>query len=457
MRNIFLLLVMLFACYAGSLQAQMFGSPTEIYNRNGVRVSIAFRTSQNSCDQGGKTHKYRFNIEGNLHSYKKELKVTIKYLNCQNREIVQTTLIDIGTGGSVGINESGDYTLTGDISEKEVKAEDNSAPQQTAQPVYRPNPTPNPTTTYNPPSTQPSLTTVNVAKRKKYIGMNVAIGAGFDFGSRPMVATYRSTSNQTSSLTGFTETFNSTSQKLINPAATGLRGDFMFHPLHRSWLHLGVFVGGAYGISPAMLGGGTVKSKSTDVQGTFIDKTKYNYHKFDVGVDYAIGGRGFKFLIRYINSFQEHNYSFVRNLSYTSFEPSLGSSTLRTDVIEETGFAGLRRETFQLGFRISGKRGAKIGRNKRSAPAEVDMFYNISRDNRWSWKDKSARSAAKSDEIQFLGGGMTINIGRLIYISGEFAYQPIKPSKLSSEIVPPKKSKNLYTQFTLAYNFSHSF
>ena len=119
---VFIVLLLVGFLWGNNALAQGYSAWSEIYNRNGTKVSISFRTSTNSCDPSGKTNKYRFNIEGALQSGKKELLVTIKYQNCSKADSKEQKYIDIGTqGGAIGINESIGYTLTGDISERTVR------------------------------------------------------------------------------------------------------------------------------------------------------------------------------------------------------------------------------------------------------------------------------------------------------------------------------------------------
>ncbi len=441
-----LLFIAGFIAFTNHAFAQGYSAWSEIYNKNGTKVSISFRISTTSCDQGGKTNKYRFNIEGNLPYGKKELQVTIKYINCQKNDAKEVKLIDIGsTGGAIGINESIDFVLTGDISERSVRAEENNPPP------------PPPTTTYNnnnsssgnsKSSSSGTSYSSSTKKYKKYIGMRFGLNVGLDMGSRPMIANYLVSSTQTQ---GFAPpiTFTGSGQKLVNPFGTGFRGDIMFHPLYRANIHLGLFVGGAYGGSVGMINGGTWKSESD--AGKFTDAIDYKYSKFDFGLDFAVGWTGFKYLVRYSNSLQQHNFKYTRTASYVSTDLSS-----RNEVIEDLADFGVRRETITLGFRINGKKGAKMGKKgQRSAPAVVDLFWNLSRDNPWSWSNLNITSTTKNWQVA--GGGLTINIGKIIYIGGEFAVPVFKSANLPAEVVAPSKSKNVYTQFTIGYNFTKNF
>ncbi|MBX2902749.1 MAG: hypothetical protein KF872_04260 [Chitinophagales bacterium] len=441
---VFIVLLLVSFLWGNNALAQGYSAWSEIYNRNGTKVSISFRTSTNSCDPSGKTNKYRFNIEGALQSGKKELLVTIKYQNCSKADSKEQKYIDIGTqGGAVGINESIDYTLTGDISERTVKAEEKQ--------TYVPPP---PTTTYSQPSNSSSGSSSSYSssssssskKYKKFLGMRFGLNVGFDIGSRPMVVNFTTTSTQT--IGSGSNTFLGSGQKLVNPFGMGFRGDIMFHPLYRSNIHLGVIVGGAYGGSVAMINGGTWKT-SNDA-GSFEDKINYKYSKFDFGIDFAIGWTSFKYLIKYMNSLQMHDFNYTRTSNYTGSDLHK-----RVESIQDFGVYQTRRDVITMGFRINGKRGARMGRSKRSAPAVVDLYWNISRDNPWNWS--SGDILAQSKDWQLYGFGLAINIGRIIYISGDMGLNTVASSKLPTEVITPAKTKNFYSQITLAYNFTHSF
>jgi|GEM_PF-3822221 len=433
-----------------SAVAQGYSAWSEIYNKNGTKVSISFRTSTTSCDQGGKTNKYRFNIEGNLPYGKKELQVTIKYINCSKNDSKEIKLIDIGsTGGAIGINESIDYVLTGDISERTVRAEEKNLPPPptpTSSPSYS-----NSSSSGSSSSSSSSYSSSSSKKYKKYLGMRFGLNVGFDMGSRPMIADVTVSSTQTPAGSPNSTTFTGGGQKLVNPFGTGFRGDIMFHPLYRANIHLGVFVGGAYGGSVGMINGGTWKSTSDAGNGKFTDVIDYKYSKFDFGVDFAIGWTAFKYLVRYSNSLQQHNFMYKRTASYVSTDLSS-----RNEVIEDIADFGTRRETITLGFRINGKKGAKMGKKgRRSAPAVVDLFWNISRDNPWSWSNPNITASTKNWQV--IGAGLSINIGKIIYISGEFATPTFKTANLPAVIVAPSKIKNVYTQFSIGYNFTKGF
>jgi hypothetical protein len=447
-------LPIIFFIFSISSFAQGWSSWEEIYNKGGTKVSIAFRNSNNSCDQGGKTIKYRFNIEGFLQSSKKEILVTIKYQNCQKIDVREKKILDISNAGGlmIGINEGMDYTLTGDISEKSVRAEEQQA--------YVPPPPPpstTPSTTYNnstnsssSSSSSSSYSSSNYSsssskRSKRFIGMRFGLNIGLDMGSRPMIANF--TTQSTQSIAGSSTTFSGAGQKLVNPFGMGFRGDIMFHPLYRSNIHLGLVLGGAYGGSVAMINGGTWKTDND--AGNFEDKINYKYYKFDFGVDFAVGWTSFKYLVRYMNSLQHHDFNYTRISVYNN------DLHQRNEIIQDFGVYQTRRDVISLGFRINGKRGAKMGRYKRSAPAVVDMYWNISRDNPFNWSNVDL--LAQSKDWQLYGFGLTVNIGRIIYISTDMGLNTIPNAKLPTEVVTPSKTKNFYSQITLAYNFTHSF
>jgi len=443
-----LLFIVGFIAFANHNFAQGYSAWSEVYNRNGTKVSISFRTSSTSCDQGGKTNKYRFNIEGNLPYGKKELLVTIKYINCQKNDAKEVKLLDIGTsGGAIGINENIDYVLTGDISERTVKAEENNPPPPP--PSSSPSYSSASSTSSSSSSSSYSSSSSSSRKYKKFLGMRFGVNVGIDMGSRPMIANFTVNSTQSGSLGS--NSFTGGGQKLVNPFGTGFRGDIMFHPLYRSNIHLGLFVGGAYGGSVAMINGGTWKSTSDAGDGKFTDVFDYKYSKFDFGIDFAVGWTAFKYLVRYSNSLQQHNFKYTRTSNYVGTD-----LTTRSEVIEDIADFGVRRETITLGFRINGKKGAKMGKKgQRSAPAVVDLFWNISRDNPWSWSSMDITASTKNWQV--IGAGLSINIGKIIYIGGEFAVPVFKSANLPAEVITPSKSKNVYTQFTVGYNFTKGF
>jgi len=82
----------------------------KLYSDNQITVEIKFKIRDNSCSQGGKNSKYKYNITGTLYSSEKYVFWKMKYKACNNLTVVKQNQIVIGGSNAVtGIIESMDY------------------------------------------------------------------------------------------------------------------------------------------------------------------------------------------------------------------------------------------------------------------------------------------------------------------------------------------------------------
>lgn len=97
------------ACYAQST----YSNWQEIYNDNQIKLSVGYKESGNSCTNGGRTNKYAYRIEGNLHAGSFSIYSAVSYTDCygQPKQVVNT--INLGTGGALGLLEGSTYNYKG--------------------------------------------------------------------------------------------------------------------------------------------------------------------------------------------------------------------------------------------------------------------------------------------------------------------------------------------------------
>lgn len=104
----FLLIVLMLNCLNGISQSA-WSDWEEIYKDVNVTVKLQYKLSANSCVQGGKQNKYRYDIDGKLRTTAYFVNWKMDYIACNGNLYYQQNSINIGSGGSLGKVESMDY------------------------------------------------------------------------------------------------------------------------------------------------------------------------------------------------------------------------------------------------------------------------------------------------------------------------------------------------------------
>ncbi len=110
---LFIILLLAQSTTAQILKDWQWGDETEIYNDGITQVSISFFRAPTSCDNGGKSNRFRFNITGSLNPASKTTEIKLEYINCEGRTVGITETLNIGKTGQLGNVESIDYRFTG--------------------------------------------------------------------------------------------------------------------------------------------------------------------------------------------------------------------------------------------------------------------------------------------------------------------------------------------------------
>jgi len=110
MKKVFVLILV---CLSFTLSAQaQYGNDEILYNKNGFKISVAFKFSKNSCENNGKPNRYRYTITGTSALYNQYLNWSIDYLDCNGNQYEWRNSLDLN-GLIAGTIESLDYIFTG--------------------------------------------------------------------------------------------------------------------------------------------------------------------------------------------------------------------------------------------------------------------------------------------------------------------------------------------------------
>ncbi len=319
----------------------------EVYNGKGVRVLIQFNYRDNSCLQGGKTNKFRFQVQGYPETAKHSIFISFDYLNCQGVPVNHEVRLDLSEVHDTNPIQKIDYSYTGERIQRLYPAAEQPQnrtpyvpPTATAPPVVQdPNepgtrtkmsgqpaqaknqqPTPQTpavgkTTSAAPSSVPPVAPKKPKTKRPvQSASFKFGIGGGLDFGTRPM----GSAANDSSVWLP------------VNPFFLGgqvsLPWDFILH----DFVVLGIEARGSWGSWESLL---------DQLENQAVQQQDYSYKRYDLAARLAFGTRGLKLLAKY-----EHGISF-----HEHERREYNSGTLRTSYRSEYA---IRREAMSCGFQL---------------------------------------------------------------------------------------------------------
>lgn len=288
----------------------------EVYNSRGVRVLVQFNYRDNSCLQGGKTNKFRFQVQGYPESAKHPIYISFDYLNCQGVPVNHEVRLDLSEVHDTNPIQKIDYSYTGERIQRLYPATEqaqNRAPYQppsvTVPPVVPDPEEPDPrtqvsgqpapvknqrTTTQTPPARRsPSVATSTATpvapktpKIKRPVqsaSFKLGIGGGLDFGTRPMGSLASDSSTWTP----------------VNPFFIGgqvvVPWDFVIH----DFVVFGIEARGSWGSWESLL---------DQLENQAVQQQDYSYRRYDLAARFGFGTRGFKLMAKYEHgiSFHEH-------------------------------------------------------------------------------------------------------------------------------------------------------
>lgn len=88
-------LIVLVLSFTSALAQGTWEDRQLVYSKSSLKVYISFNYSSNSCQQGGKSNKWRYEIEGSPAYHYEKLNFSFKYKNCQNIEVDQQCQFDL--------------------------------------------------------------------------------------------------------------------------------------------------------------------------------------------------------------------------------------------------------------------------------------------------------------------------------------------------------------------------